>query len=138
MKPFVQLEGALRLPSPIRPSTARGLTISHGVEHHPMTTIGFLSVAPVSEHSMASEVAAAVEALDEFPVSYETTPTGTTIEAETPAELFAAAEAAHEAVDGDRVTTVLKVDDMRTADTEAAEMVAAVESELGREARSDR
>ncbi|MFB6143302.1 MAG: MTH1187 family thiamine-binding protein [Halorientalis sp.] len=103
-----------------------------------MTTVGFLSVAPVREGSMAGEVAKAVAALDEFDVAYETTPMGTTIEASDAETLFAAARAAHEAVDADRVSTVLKVDDRRDRDEPAEEKVAAVERELGRPARSDR
>jgi uncharacterized protein (TIGR00106 family) len=103
-----------------------------------MTAIGFLSVAPVTEDSMAGEVAKAVAALDEFDVSYETTPMGTTIEADDAATVFAAAGAAHEAVDGDRVSTFLKLDDKRTVDATADDKVAAVEDELGREARGGR
>jgi uncharacterized protein (TIGR00106 family) len=102
-----------------------------------MTTIAFLSVAPVIEDSMSDEVAKAVAALDDFDVSYETTPMGTTIEADDAAEIFAAAQAAHEAVDGDRVSTFLKIDDKRTVDQRAGEKVEAVERELGREARSE-
>ncbi len=100
-----------------------------------MTAIGFLSVAPVVEDSMASEVAKAVDALEEFDVAYETTPMGTTIEAADVDELFAAAQAAHEAVDGDRVSTLLKIDDKRTTESTAAAKVDAVERELGREPR---
>ncbi len=101
-----------------------------------MTVIAFLSVAPVVEGSMAGEVAKAVDALEEFDVAYETTPMGTTIEADDVAELFAAARAAHEAVDADRVSTVLKIDDKRTSEGAAEEKVAAVEEHLGREATS--
>jgi uncharacterized protein (TIGR00106 family) len=103
-----------------------------------MTVIGFLSVAPVVERSMAADVADAVAALDEFDVSYETTPMGTTVEADDAAELFAAARAAHEAVDADRVSTVLKVDDKRTVEESAEEKVRSVERHLGREARRER
>jgi uncharacterized protein (TIGR00106 family) len=102
-----------------------------------MTVIALLSVAPVVEGSMAGEVAKAVDALEEFDVSYETNPMGTVIEAESTEELFAAARAAHEAVDGDRVSTVLKIDDKRTSTEGASEKVAAVERELGREPRGD-
>ncbi|WP_255194341.1 MTH1187 family thiamine-binding protein [Natronobeatus ordinarius] len=102
-----------------------------------MTVIGFLSVAPVVENSMASEVAKAVDALEDFDVAYETTPMGTTIEAEDIGELFAAAQAAHEAVDGDRVSTLLKIDDKRTTTAGAEEKVASVERELGREPSGD-
>jgi uncharacterized protein (TIGR00106 family) len=103
-----------------------------------MTTVAFLSVAPVTEESMAGEVAKAVAALDAFDVAYETTPMGTTIEAEDADTVFAAAAAAHDAVDGDRVSTFLKVDDKRTVDTTASAKVDRVEDELGRDASSDR
>ena len=103
-----------------------------------MTVFGFLSVAPVREGSMATEVAAAVAALEAFPVAYETTPMGTVIEAEDVGDLFDAAEAAHRAVDADRVSTVLKIDDKRSVDQRASEKVEEVESVLGREARRER
>jgi uncharacterized protein (TIGR00106 family) len=102
-----------------------------------MTVVALLSVAPVIEDSMSGEVAKAVAALDEFDVSYETNPMGTVIEADEIGELFAAAQAAHEAVDADRVSTVLKIDDKRGRDHATAEKVEAVEEHLGREARSD-
>lgn len=101
-----------------------------------MGLIALLSVAPVIEKGMASEVAKAVDALEEFDVTYETNPMGTVIEAESADELFAAVQAAHEAVSGDRVSTFLKIDDKRTSDQSANEKVAAVERELGREPRS--
>jgi uncharacterized protein (TIGR00106 family) len=103
-----------------------------------MTVIALLSVAPVTEESMADEVAKAVAALDDFDVSYETNPMGTVIEASSVDELFAAAQAAHEAVDGDRVSTFLKIDDKRTREQRAHEKVDAVEEALGREARRER
>ena len=87
---------------------------------------------------MGPEVAKAVAALDDFDVSYETTPMGTTIEADEIGEIFAAAEAAHEAVDGDRVSTFLKIDDKRTSDADAASKVESVEAALGREAKGER
>ena len=102
-----------------------------------MTVIALLSVAPVIEDSMADEVAAAVEALEDHPVSYETNPMGTVIEADDIDTLLAAVGDAHKAVDADRVSTVLKVDDKRTSDESAAEKVDAVEAALGREARSE-
>ncbi|WP_049927290.1 MTH1187 family thiamine-binding protein [Halopiger goleimassiliensis] len=97
-----------------------------------MTVIALLSVAPVIEDSMAGEIAKAVDALEAYDVEYETNPMGTVIEAEEIDELFAAAQAAHEAVDADRVSTVLKIDDKRTRDESASAKVDAVESELGR------
>ena len=109
-----------------------------GAESGAMTVVALLSVAPVIEGSMAEEVAAAVEALEAFDVEYETNPMGTVIEADDASTLFAAAEAAHRAVDADRVSTVLKIDDKRTSDADAAEKVDAVERHLGRPARGDR
>ena len=103
-----------------------------------MTVVALLSVAPVREGSMASEVAKAVDALDAYDVRYETNPMGTVIEADDIDTLFAAASAAHKAVDGDRVSTVLKIDDKRTVETTADEKVASVEDHLGRAARSER
>ncbi|MFW5978238.1 MAG: MTH1187 family thiamine-binding protein [Halohasta sp.] len=102
-----------------------------------MTVIALLSVAPVIEDSMAEEVAAAVDALDSHDVHYETNPMGTVIEADDIDTLLAAVGDAHKAVDADRVSTVLKVDDKRVSDESAAEKVEAVEAVLGREARSD-
>ncbi|QZP37489.1 MTH1187 family thiamine-binding protein [Halobaculum magnesiiphilum] len=102
-----------------------------------MTVIAMLSVAPVVEGSMAGAVADAVDALDEFDVDYETNPMGTVIEADEIEEVMAAATAAHNAVDGDRVSTFLKIDDKRTRDQRAREKVDAVERELGRPARTD-
>ena len=99
-----------------------------------MTVIALLSVAPVIEDSMSGEIAKAVDALDDYDVEYETNPMGTVIEADEIDELFAAAQAAHEAVDADRVSTVLKIDDRRTRDESAAHKVQSVEEELGRPA----
>lgn len=101
-----------------------------------MTASGFLSVAPVVEGSMAEQVAIAIDTLDGFDVTYETTPMGTLLEADDADELFAAARAAHAAVDGDRVETFLKIDDKRTVDAPADEKVRSVEEHLGRPARS--
>ncbi|WP_224334207.1 MTH1187 family thiamine-binding protein [Haloprofundus halobius] len=102
-----------------------------------MTVIALLSVAPVKEESMAADVAEAVAALDGFDVDYETNPMGTVIEAEDVDTLLDAVAAAHKAIDADRVSTFLKIDDKRTSDESAREKVEAVERELGREARSD-
>ena len=102
-----------------------------------MTVVALLSVAPVTEESMAGEVAKAVDALESFDVAYETNPMGTVIEAREISELFAAAQAAHEAVDADRVSTLLKIDDKRTSEDGAGEKVAAVEDALGREPRRE-
>lgn len=103
-----------------------------------MTVIALLSVAPVTEGSMSGEVAKAIEVLDDFDISYETNPMGTVIEADNIEEVFDAAEAAHKAVEGDRVSTFLKIDDKRTRDQRAKDKVRSVEEVLGREARKER
>ena len=103
-----------------------------------MTVIALLSVAPVKEGSMSGEVAAAIEALDEFNVTYETNPMGTVIEADDIDTLLDAVAAAHKAVDADRVSTFLKVDDKRTSEQSAREKVESVERELGRTAKRRR
>lgn len=103
-----------------------------------MTVIALLSVAPVKEGSMAEDVAGAVAALDDFAVAYETNPMGTVIEADDIDTLLDAVGAAHNAVEGDRVSTFLKVDDKREVDQRAQEKVDDVEEELGRPAKKDR
>lgn len=102
-----------------------------------MTVIGFLSVSPVREGSLSSEVAKAVAALDDYDVGYDTTAMGTIIEAETIDDLLAAVGAAHKAVDGDRVSTFLKIDDKRASTESAAAKVDSVAEELGREPVGD-
>ena len=100
-----------------------------------MTVVALLSVAPVTEGSMAPAVAKAVAALDDFDVAYETNPMGTVIEAGDVGTLLDAVEAAHRAVDGHRVSTFLKIDDKRTSTNPARSKVERVEAELGRPAR---
>lgn len=102
-----------------------------------MTVVALLSVAPVTEGSMAEQVARAVAALDDFDVSYETNPMGTVIEADDIDTLLDAVSAAHKAVNADRVSTFLKIDDKRTSDRSARDKVEAVERELGRTAKSE-
>lgn len=101
-----------------------------------MTVTAFLAVSPGTEGSLAPEVAKAIDALEEYDVTYETTPIGTVLEADDVSEVFAAAQAAHEAVDTERVGTFLKIDDKRTADHPASAKVESVEEQLGREAKS--
>ncbi|MFB6282074.1 MAG: MTH1187 family thiamine-binding protein [Haloferacaceae archaeon] len=103
-----------------------------------MTVVAMLSVAPVRSGSMAEDVADAVAALDGFDVAYETNPMGTVIEADDIDTLLDAVAAAHGAVDADRVSTVLKIDDKRTSDRSAREKVEDVEAVLGRPARRER
>jgi len=99
-----------------------------------VTAVGFLSVAPVQE-GMSEEIAEAVDALEGFDVEYETTGMGTIIEAEDASTVFEASAAAHDAVDADRVSTLLKIDDKRGVEQTAEGKVRSVEEHLGREAR---
>jgi uncharacterized protein (TIGR00106 family) len=103
-----------------------------------MTVIAALSVSPVGTEDMATQVSRAIDALEDHDVEYETHPMETTIEAEDLDTLLDAVAAAHRAVDADRVSTFLKIDDKRTTDAAAAAKVEAVESELGRPARGRR
>jgi uncharacterized protein (TIGR00106 family) len=79
---------------------------------------------------MSAEIAKAVDALEEFDVSYEITGMGTVIEADSATTLFDAASAAHDAVDSDRVVTTLKVDDKRGVKQTANGKVESVEEHL--------
>jgi uncharacterized protein (TIGR00106 family) len=79
---------------------------------------------------MSAEIAKAVDALEEFDVSYEITGMGTVIEADSATTLFDAASAAHDAVDSDRVVTTLKVDDKRGVKQTASGKVESVEEHL--------
>jgi uncharacterized protein (TIGR00106 family) len=103
-----------------------------------MTVFGMLRITPVTDEDITEDVAAAVDALEEYDVSYETNPMSTVIEAEELEELLAAVGAAHEAVPGDHVSTLLQIDDMRTKEMEACQKVEEVEEELGREAKGER
>lgn len=103
-----------------------------------MTVVALLSVAPVTEGSMSADVAEAIAALEEFDIAYETNPMGTVIEADDIDTLLAAVAAAHKAIDADRVSTFLKIDDKRTRDEPAGAKVEKVEAVLGRPAKRDR
>jgi uncharacterized protein (TIGR00106 family) len=103
-----------------------------------MTVFALLRVTPITDDEATADVAAAIDALEDHDVSYETTPMATTLEAENVDKLFAACAAAHEAVAGSEVQTLVHVDDKREKSMAASDKVDAVETELGREARSDR
>ena len=103
-----------------------------------MTVFGLLRVTPITDDDITEDVAAAVDALEEHDVSYETTPMATTLEADDVHELFAACAAAHEAVDVAEVQTLVQVDEKPDPEMTADDKVDAVESELGREATSER
>lgn len=103
-----------------------------------MTVFGMLRITPITDDDITEEVVAAIEALEAYDVAYETNPMATVIEAEEVDELLGAVGAAHEAVPGDQVSTLLQIDDMRTKDIKACDKIAAVEDELGREATGER
>ena len=103
-----------------------------------MTAIGELNVIPIREGSMSEEISKAIDALETFDVDYEINPMGTILETEDASVLFAAARAAHEAVDEDRVITTLKIDDTRSETRSGEEKVASVERILGRTSKRRR
>jgi uncharacterized protein YqgV (UPF0045/DUF77 family) len=89
-----------------------------------------LTVAPLGvadDETFDAEIAAAIDALDEFDVRHETHAMETTLEADSLPELFDAARGAAEAVDADRALVQLTVD---TGDLPPDEKVARV-SEVG-------
>ena len=86
-----------------------------------MTVFALLRVTPVKESDITADVASAIDALEEYDVSYETTPMATTLEADDVGELFAACAAAHEAVDAAQVQTLVQVDEKRGAEMAASE-----------------
>lgn len=105
-----------------------------------MTVTASLSVAPVDDPDVDfdAEIAAAVDALDDCDVRYETHPMETTLEADTLDAVLDAAKAATEAIAARRVSMHLKVDHFREESLDVAEKVERVEAHLGRNARSDR
>lgn len=102
-----------------------------------MTVTAALTVVPMDAEDADAAIAAAVDALEDFDVEYETHPMETTIEAESSETVFAAAHAAHSAASGDRVYTSLSVDDAREKTWTADDKVDVVREKLGRDPRSD-
>lgn len=98
-----------------------------------MTVIATLSITPVHDGSVSTEIAAAIQALDEYDVEYEINPMGTVLEATDVREIFAAAAAAHQAIDADKVNTKLEIDHERDRDRDAAERVSALEDAVADE-----
>lgn len=81
---------------------------------------------------MSNAIAHALRALDGHPVSYQTTATDTIIEAESVEQIFAAVQAAHQAIPENRVITSVEVDEDRRRPQNMNERVSSVERELGR------
>ncbi|AFK21546.1 thiamine-binding protein (plasmid) [Haloferax mediterranei ATCC 33500] len=102
-----------------------------------MTVTAMLSVAPLDDPDVdfEAEIAKAIDALEDFDVKYETHPMETTIEADDLSAVFAAAQAATEALDATRTLTNLKIDHFREQSLDVEEKVDMVETHLGREAR---
>ncbi|MFB6125416.1 MAG: MTH1187 family thiamine-binding protein [Halanaeroarchaeum sp.] len=105
-----------------------------------MTVTAMLTVSPVDDPAVdfEADIARAIDALEDFEVSYETHPMETTIEAESLEEVFAAAQAATEAMAASRTLTHLKIDHFRERTLAAEDKVTMVEEHLGREARGGR
>lgn len=104
-----------------------------------MTVTAMLTVAPLDspEVDFDAEIAKAIDALEDFDVRYETHPMETTIEADDLDTVFAAAQAAHEVLDAQRVLSHLKIDEFRQESLAVEEKVERVEAHLGRKAVSD-
>lgn len=103
-----------------------------------MSVIARFEVIPIHEGSLAEDIATAVEALDEFDISYELTATDTVIEADDVDEVFEAVHAAHNAVDSDRVVTSIEIDDNRRREENIEDRVESVASVLGRDPKRER
>lgn len=103
-----------------------------------MTDTASLAVSPVDDPDVDfdAEVAAAIAALEDCDVRYETHPMETTLEAESLEAVFTAAQTATEAVDARRVSTMLKIDHYREDSLSVDEKVDRVEEYLDGEARS--
>lgn len=103
-----------------------------------MSVIARFEIIPVREGSMSSAIASALRALDQYPVSYRTTPTDTVIEADSADVVFESVRAAHQAIPEDRVITSLEVDEDRRRVQDMDRRVASVERALGHPAQRDR
>lgn len=96
-----------------------------------MTVIARFEVIPVRDGSMSNAIAQALRALDQYPVTYQTTATDTIIEAETVEQVFSAVQAAHQAIPDDRVITSVEIDEDRRRPQNMNERVTSVEHALG-------
>lgn len=98
-----------------------------------MTVIARFEVIPVRDGSLSEDIAQAIDALDEFDVSYELTATDTVIEADEVDDVFDAIRAAHNAVESDRIITSLEVDEYQDREQKAEDRVESVANVLGRD-----
>lgn len=84
-----------------------------------MSVFALLRVTPVTEDDITEDVAAAIDALEEHDVEYQTTPMATILEAEDVHELFAACASAHEAVGTAEIQTLVQVEEKREVEMAA-------------------
>ncbi|QIB76003.1 MTH1187 family thiamine-binding protein [Halogeometricum borinquense] len=98
-----------------------------------MTVIARFEVIPVHDGSLSEDIAQAINALDDFDISYELTATDTVIEAEDVDEVFGAVQAAHKAVEGNRVISSVEIDEQRDREQHVEDRIESVASVLGRE-----
>jgi len=96
-----------------------------------------LSIMPISEDQHLSEaIAKAVKIIHESGLEYKLTPMGTLIKGEWK-EVMNVAKKCHEAVreDFDRVTTQIKIDDLKSGDISFYDKIRAVEEKAEMEFR---
>jgi uncharacterized protein (TIGR00106 family) len=103
-----------------------------------MTVIARFEVIPVHDGSLSQDVAQAIDALDNFDISYELTATDTVIEAEDANEVFKATQAAHNAVEGNRVISSLEIDEQGDREQHAEDRIESVASVLGHDPKRER
>lgn len=102
-----------------------------------MTVIARFEVIPVHDGSLSEDIARAIDALDDFDISYELTATDTVIEAEDVDEVFEAVQAAHNAVEGARVISSVEIDEQRDREQHVEDRIESVASVLGREPKKE-
>lgn len=102
-----------------------------------MTVIARFEVIPVHDGSLSEDVARAIEALDDFDISYELTATDTVIEAKDVDQVFDAVRAAHNAVEGTRVISSVEIDEQRGREQHVEDRIESVASVLGREPKKE-
>ncbi|MFA9518654.1 MTH1187 family thiamine-binding protein [Halopenitus sp. H-Gu1] len=103
-----------------------------------MTVIARFEVIPIHDGSLSEDIAQAINALDDFDISYELTATDTVIEAEDVDEVFEAVQAAHNAVEGNRVISSVEIDQYRDREQHVDDRIESVASVLGREPKKKR
>lgn len=102
-----------------------------------MTVIARFEVIPVHDGSLSEDIARAIDALNDFDISYELTATDTVIEADDVDEVFEAVQAAHNAVEGNRVISSVEIDEQRDREQHAEDRIESVASILGREPKKE-